>query len=56
MDPSGDLQLWRYFQAKVYYLIKFIENFKTYIDNIQVLRKDIFTKNVGQKRIIFDEL
>ena len=41
------------FQSKVDKLLSDIEGFKTYMDDILILRNDFFTKHIEQLRIIF---
>ena len=51
MCTPGDI-----FQSKVWGLISDIENVKTYIDDILVLRKDCFGNHIEQLRMIFGRL
>ena len=51
MCASGDI-----FQVKVDELLCDIESVRTYIEDILVLRKDSFEKNIGQTRIIFGRM
>ena len=44
------------FQAKIYEILHYIEVFKTYIDDIMVLRKDKLTKHIDQIVVIFARL
>ena len=51
MCHSGDI-----FQAEVDKLLGDIKDVKTYIDDILVLIKKLFSKNMDQQRIIFSGL
>ena len=51
MFPSGDI-----LQAKIDKLLDYIEGVKTYIDDILVLSKDSFEKNIGNLIIISGRL
>ena len=54
--PMGMCALGDIFQSKVDELLGDIEGVKTYIDDILVLSKDIFEKEIYQLKIIFDRL
>ena len=54
--PMGTCALGDIFQAKVDDLLSDIKGVKTYIDDILVLRKDIFENHIEQLRIIIVRL
>ena len=54
--PMGMCASGGIFKSKVDELLGNIEGFKTYIDDILVLSKEFFTKNIQQLRIIFGRL
>ena len=54
--PMGMCTLGDIFQAKVDKILGDIEGVKTYADDILVLSKDIFEKNIDQLRILFGRL